>query len=107
MVALLGNPSKEFLNRGGIAAKVFDEDGQFHENAVDQLTDRTIGNWLREKTTPIPKTTFEQEEKRFVGEEKVLFLDFMRSLLKWVPEERWSARKLLKHPWMWQDGLYE
>jgi serine/threonine protein kinase len=34
------------------------------------------------------------------GEEKELFLDFIRSMLRWRPEDRKSATELLKHPWM-------
>jgi serine/threonine protein kinase len=32
--------------------------------------------------------------------EKEKFLDFIRSMLRWRPEDRKSATKLLKHPWM-------
>lgn len=34
------------------------------------------------------------------GEEKVLFLQFVRRMLKWLPEDRASARELLEDPWM-------
>jgi serine/threonine protein kinase len=34
------------------------------------------------------------------GEEKELFLDFIRSMLRWRPEDRKSAAELLEHPWM-------
>jgi serine/threonine protein kinase len=34
------------------------------------------------------------------GEEKEVFLDFVRSMLRWVPEERKTATELLEHPWL-------
>lgn len=35
--------------------------------------------------------------------QKELFLSFMRSALKWDPEERSTARELLEHPWLRAD----
>lgn len=34
------------------------------------------------------------------GESKEEFLAFMRSMLRWLPEERKTAAELLKDPWM-------
>ena len=34
------------------------------------------------------------------GENKRQFLDFVRQILRWLPEERMTARELLDHPWM-------
>ena len=39
-------------------------------------------------------------EKRLAGEEKEDFIRFMRSMLKWLPEERKTARQLLEDPWL-------
>jgi len=33
------------------------------------------------------------------GKNKELFMQFMRKMLRWVPEERQSAGKLLEDPW--------
>jgi len=41
----------------------------------------------------------EDAEKRLEGEEKTLFLNFVRRMLKWKPEERSSAEELLGDPW--------
>lgn len=38
-------------------------------------------------------TTMEQ------GEERTLFLDLIRSMLTWQPEERPTTRQLLEHPY--------
>jgi hypothetical protein len=38
------------------------------------------------------------------GEEKALFLSFVRKMLQWLPEDRETARELRKDPWL-QSGL--
>lgn len=48
----------------------------------------------------IPKISLEERVSVLKGEEKELFLDFIRSMLRWRPEDRKSATELLKHPWM-------
>ena len=35
------------------------------------------------------------EEKEVEG-----FLDLLKQMVRWVPEERKSAKELLKHPWL-------
>jgi hypothetical protein len=39
-------------------------------------------------------------EENFEGEEKMKFLEFMRKMLRWIPEERKSAKELLQDPWL-------
>ncbi|KAL8861012.1 MAG: hypothetical protein Q9178_002525 [Gyalolechia marmorata] len=34
------------------------------------------------------------------GEDKQLFLDFVSHMLRWLPEERKTAKELLEHPWL-------
>ena len=41
---------------------------------------------------------------RLKGKEKKMFLGLMRSMIQWRPEDRKTARELLKHPWF--DGVY-
>jgi len=36
------------------------------------------------------------------GEDKRLFLDFVRKVLQWLPEDRKTAKELLKDPWLVQ-----
>jgi len=54
---------------------------------------------LRE-TVQIPLLSLEESEENLEGETKKVFLLFIRSMLKWVPEERKSARELLDDPWL-------
>jgi len=44
--------------------------------------------------------SLEESEKTLDGENKTLFLKFMRSMLRWLPEERKAATELLKDPWL-------
>ncbi|CAL1698674.1 unnamed protein product [Somion occarium] len=84
MVALLGLPPKDFLARSKTDRpwRWFDEDG----------------NWKGE--AEVPNTTLEDAERQLEGEEKALFLAFMRKMLKWRPEERINAKELLDDPWL-------
>jgi len=39
-------------------------------------------------------------EENLEGSEQEEFLHFMRSMLRWLPEERSSAKELLQHSWL-------
>jgi hypothetical protein len=52
----------------------------------------TIGNWIA--STPIPDQTLETRVTRLDGQEKVMLLAFARRILRWLPEQRASARDL-------------
>jgi len=56
------------------------------------------GNWRG--ATEVPKASLEDAEKQLEGEEKALFLNFARKMLKWKPEERSSAKELLDDIWL-------
>jgi len=34
------------------------------------------------------------------GEDKRLFLDFIKKMLQWLPEDRGTAKGLLEDPWL-------
>ena len=58
-----------------------------------------IGNW--DGFIDIPKNlSLEGSEENLEGKNKELFLQFMRSMLRWLPEERKTARELLEDPWL-------
>ena len=48
----------------------------------------------------IPSSSLEEFEENLKEEEKALFLQFIRKMLRWVPEERMSAFDLLDDPWL-------
>jgi serine/threonine-protein kinase SRPK3 len=49
---------------------------------------------------PIEQTSMEKEEENLEGEEKIIFLQFLRKMVQWVPEDRKSAKELLEDPWL-------
>ncbi|EXJ79314.1 CMGC/SRPK protein kinase [Capronia epimyces CBS 606.96] len=89
MISLLGPPPKEFLKRGAKTTSYFDAQGQL-KNAECLSED----------------LTFESSISRLRGEEKELFIDFAKKMLKWVPEERWTAEQLLEHPYLTKEREY-
>ncbi|KAG8815884.1 hypothetical protein FRC17_000559 [Serendipita sp. 399] len=84
MVALLGAPPKDFLERskGDIPWKYFDREG----------------NWKGE--VEVKTDSLEQQVESLEGERKKQFLEFMRKMLRWKPEERYTAKQLLEDPWL-------
>ncbi|MCJ1317097.1 hypothetical protein MMC15_002419 [Xylographa vitiligo] len=82
MVAYLGPPPMELLRRSDEYKEYFNEHG----------------NW--DGLIPIPEISFEKSEEYLDGKNKELFLQFMRKMLCWVPEERKTARELLQDPWL-------
>jgi serine/threonine protein kinase len=83
MIALMGPPPKELLERGSTSATYFDEEGQFRHPKL-----------IREGFS------FESSITRFKGKDKELFIDFAKKMICWLPEERWTAKQLLEHPWL-------
>lgn len=72
-----------------------------HSNAPIESDDNVgiPGNWRADM--PIPASTSLGElEENLDGKRKELFIDFMRSMLQWVPEDRISTKELLKDPWL-------
>lgn len=52
----------------------------------------TIGNW--KGSVPIPDQSFEIREQWLHGEDRALFVQFLRRMLCWMPEERPVAEEL-------------
>jgi len=91
MITLLGPPPKTLLDRGLKTGNYFDFDKE-----------------TQEYTFKYPKLlakhkgciSFEQSLLHMQGENKESFIDFAKKMIAWVPEERWTAAQLLKHPWL-------
>lgn len=86
MIGLMGPPPKEFLKRCAKASKYFDSEGNF--KYPDYVSE---------------DCSFEHSIHRLRGEEKELFIDFAKKMLTWVPEERWTAKQLLEHPFLTKE----
>lgn len=59
-----------------------------------------LGKWRKAGGVEIHPISLEKSEENLEGRNKELFLQFMRSMLRWIPEERKSARELLDDPWL-------
>lgn len=60
---------------------------------TNTLTTKAIG-----KPTLRSQLSLEASEIQFEGENKARFLDFIRKMLRWVPEERAATAQLLDDP---------
>ncbi|KAH7085434.1 kinase domain-containing protein [Paraphoma chrysanthemicola] len=83
VVAMLGPPPQDLLKRGSRSKEFFDDEGK----------------WIAD--TPSPEgLTLESSEENLDGKEKEAFLEFVRYMLRWKPEDRMTAKELLDHPWL-------
>lgn len=46
------------------------------------------------------QTSLEKEEENLEGEERIIFLQFLRKMVQRVPEDRKSAKELIEDPWL-------
>ncbi|KAJ5835250.1 hypothetical protein N7447_001276 [Penicillium robsamsonii] len=83
VIGILGPPPLDILKRGERSHEFFTKDGHWN-NQVD-----------------VPEgLALEIFEERLSGRNKELFLKFMRGMLQWKPEDRKTAKQLLKDPWL-------
>ena len=62
------------------------------------LTHRFTGQW--KAGIPIPEgLSLEASEENLDGSSKETFLNFVRGMLQWRPEDRKTAKQLLDDPW--------
>lgn len=50
--------------------------------------------------SPLSAPHFWQQEENLEGNEQALFMDFIRSMLKWLPEDRPTAKQAMQHEWL-------
>jgi hypothetical protein len=68
------------------------------ERGLVELTG-LAGQWIAE--VPIPEgNSLEKAEQFLKGRNKAMFLDFVRGMLAWRPEDRKTAAELLKDAWL-------
>ncbi|RAK79990.1 uncharacterized protein BO72DRAFT_525669 [Aspergillus fijiensis CBS 313.89] len=84
MVAYLGLPPGSFVRRSLETRHVFTDEGK----------------WLGAGGVTVPATSLQKVEENLTGENQQMFLDFMRSMLQWIPEKRKTAQELLDDAWL-------
>ncbi|KAL6918397.1 hypothetical protein FSST1_009892 [Fusarium sambucinum] len=86
ITALIGPPPGDLLSRGQRTSMFYKPDGEL-KNADRIPCDFNLENTI----------------KCMTGEEKVRFIEFIRRIVRWSPEERSTARELLQDPWLHED----
>ncbi|OOF96593.1 hypothetical protein ASPCADRAFT_206767 [Aspergillus carbonarius ITEM 5010] len=86
MIRLLGPPPQQLLERAdkGVYSQLFSNQGDFKFPSLIPSEEFNLPN-----VTPF-----------LLGEDKRLFLDFARKMLRWEPEERPTAKELYNDPWL-------
>ncbi|KAJ5633975.1 hypothetical protein N7528_001817 [Penicillium herquei] len=87
MVSLMGPPPLEFLQRSDKSLRYWDSQG----------------NW--KGSVPIPEQSFEMRTQQYRGDSKELFVQFLKRILCWLPEERPSAEELAYDDFLMQPVL--
>ncbi|KAJ6155821.1 hypothetical protein N7470_006387 [Penicillium chermesinum] len=83
VMGLLGPPPLDMLQRGKRSHEFFTSDGK----------------WKQDIEIPTG-VSLEQSEGFLEGKNKEMFIDFMKGMLQWRPEDRKSAKELLQDPWL-------
>lgn len=97
---MLGSPPMDMLERGARSKEFFDGEGKTAlPRYILKLNKVLLGSWIAEIYLP-QGLTLERLEENLDGEKKEEFLQFVRCMLQWRPEDRWTAKELLGHPWM-------
>jgi hypothetical protein len=105
VIGMLGHPPSDLLKRAGRSDEFFTKYGMrclmtkiirlYRSDAGICL----IGHWKNEIKVP-GEMSLEESEERLNGRNKEMFLKFMRGMLQWRPEDRKTAKQLLKDPWL-------
>lgn len=115
MIAILGPPPLEFLKRTENSLRYWDDNGVW--SFLSPLPPRGAQRWRRgivadvfcagdwRGLVPIPELDLEQLERRLEGEDKAGFLQFVRRMLTWLPEERPTAEEVIYDPWL-MEGFF-
>ncbi|KAI2602112.1 kinase-like protein [Hypoxylon sp. NC1633] len=84
MTALLGSPPLEFLRRSSKSHQYWDENG----------------NWRGIVPVPTGRNLESLATSLEAGKDRDGFLDLVRGLLRWLPEERLNSYEAFSHPWV-------
>jgi serine/threonine-protein kinase SRPK3 len=102
MIAIMGPPPLDFLQRSEKSKQYWDDDGNFNTLLPDDpILTCHPDEWIGQ--VPIPEKSLESSEARLQGEEKESFLDFMRTMLQWKPEDRSTIEGVLREEWFLAD----
>ena len=104
MVAYLGPRHAGFLEWSKTSTNYFDDHGEHPASATVGKRDYAnqssfLGKW-KGSVDILKPLSLEELETNVQGKEKEPFLQFLRSMMRWVPEEKKTARELPDDPWL-------
>ena len=67
---------------------------------------RRAGGWRGREPVPTG-ASLEGTETQLEGAEQAAFVRFVRSMLRWRPEERARPEELLRDPWLCSEGDFK
>ena len=98
MIAVLGPPPHELLDKGKRTAEFFDENGE-KCLICTTLFAKLAGQWRG--IIPVPdRVSLEMAEENLEGSNKDAFLRFVQKMVQWRPEDRQTAGQLLEDDWL-------
>lgn len=100
MVALLGPPPSQFLKRSDKCLKYWDESGMSHQETRSRIILMLdADNWRGLGEIP-DVSPLNEAELYLKGQNKDMFMHFVRKMVAWDPNDRQTARELLNDPWL-------
>jgi serine/threonine protein kinase len=102
MIALLGPPPNELLAASKNRSKFFSDQGSsvYCLHMIVGMDPKiALGEYRAGIEVPSP-VTLESLETNLEGEDKLLFLSFMRKMLQWDPKMRHTPKQLLEDEWL-------
>ncbi|KAI9843776.1 MAG: hypothetical protein M1837_006137 [Sclerophora amabilis] len=111
MIALLGPPPQTLIMNSARSARqwtwsptITNPEGKLCERVEDYyggpFWDYRSGEFLYKELIPSSSRLEDSVPSIQDAEDKRQFLDFVRGMLRWVPEERKTAKDLLEDPWL-------
>jgi serine/threonine protein kinase len=112
MIALLGAPPKILIDREIRWSEVTwshavpNSEGKLCQTAREYYGGpffNSEGEFMHKELIPTD-VRFEGSVLALDGEDKRLFLDFIKRMLQWLPEDRKTAKELLEDPWLQENS---
>ncbi|KAI1154449.1 putative serine/threonine-protein kinase [Nemania diffusa] len=109
MIALLGPPPKSLVVRERNmrhwrwSPEVRNHEGKLCNNAADFFGGPFFsddGEFVRNDLIPFERNLSDAVPECVTDDDKSLFLNFMRRMLCWLPEDRATAKELKEDPWL-------
>jgi len=97
ITALLGPPPSHLLARGKRTSRFYHSNCAAPPPARHEYNSRALGQPKAPCHIPI---SFDDSIQQITGDDKRLFIKFIKRMLTWDPAERATAKELLRHPWL-------